>query len=417
MASLQRRSSGLYMVAFRYQGERLLRSLETHDEAEAARLVKHIEERLKHLREGILVLPDGSSKDELWEVLRRGRISTTRPTLVKTATLASVAEAYLKSYPSGSKETESLGTERVHLNNFKRLLGARKLFHAIAASDLRNYISRRQLEPGIRGGNVAGDTIRKELQTFRLVWHFAKRDGFVSGESPLKGIKLPKKRRKPPFQTWEQIEQRIVRGGLSEIQIHEMWECLFLREEEIGQFLRHAKLASAAMSRFPYIYPALCFCAYTGARRSEMFRCLIDDVSDGWILIREKKRDKDTDFTFRQIPLSQELALILAAWREIHPGGQYLFCKNNRHPLDDRSSREAFKAVTKASRWKVLRGYHILRHSFASNLARSGRVSQAEIDELMGHQTEEMRLRYRHLFPEDKQRAVEVLSYNGRTQS
>jgi integrase len=53
----------------------------------------------------------------------------------------------------------------------------------------------------------------------------------------------------------------------------------------------------------------------------------------------------------------------------------------------------------------------VLRHSFASNLARTGRVCQAEIDDLMGHQTEEMRLRYRHLFPEDKRRAVDVLDY------
>jgi integrase len=67
--------------------------------------------------------------------------------------------------------------------------------------------------------------------------------------------------------------------------------------------------------------------------------------------------------------------------------------------------------VTKNSKWCVLRGYHILRHSFASNLARSGRVSQAEIDDVMGHGTEEMGRRYRHLFPEDKRRAVECLSF------
>jgi hypothetical protein len=57
MASLQRRASGLYMLAFRFQGERLLRSLETHDEAEARLLAKQVEERIKHLADGILVLP------------------------------------------------------------------------------------------------------------------------------------------------------------------------------------------------------------------------------------------------------------------------------------------------------------------------------------------------------------------------
>jgi integrase len=66
--------------------------------------------------------------------------------------------------------------------------------------------------------------------------------------------------------------------------------------------------------------------------------------------------------------------------------------------------------VTKNSKWSVLRGYHVLRHSFASNLARHG-VDQYKIDEFMGHQTDEMRRRYRHLFPEDRKSAISVLSY------
>ena len=55
------------------------------------------------------------------------------------------------------------------------------------------------------------------------------------------------------------------------------------------------------------------------------------------------------------------------------------------------------------------KGWHTFRHSFASNLAGSGRVSQSHIDELMGHQTEDMKVRYRHLFPERVQDAVNVL--------
>ena len=53
--------------------------------------------------------------------------------------------------------------------------------------------------------------------------------------------------------------------------------------------------------------------------------------------------------------------------------------------------------------------YHVFRHSFASNLARHG-IEQYKIDKMMGHQGD-MRERYRHLFPEDRQSAVEVLSF------
>ena len=164
------------------------------------------------------------------------------------------------------------------------------------------------------------------------------------------------------------------------------------------------------LPRFPYIHAALAFCAYTGARRSEMFRCQVDDL-DGKVLLREKKRSRDRRITFRDVPMHPSLRSVIDNWLRIHPGGQFLFCKNTGQPLDDKTSREAFAAVTKNSRWNMLRGYHVLRHSFASNLARHG-VDQYKIDQFMGHQTEEMRQRYRHLFPEDGQAAISVLNFS-----
>jgi hypothetical protein len=45
-----------------------------------------------------------------------------------------------------------------------------------------------------------------------------------------------------------------------------------------------------------------------------------------------------------------------------------------------------------------------------SNLASKG-VSQAIIDSIVGHQSEEMRRRYRHLFPKDRQSGIERLDF------
>ena len=118
-----------------------------------------------------------------------------------------------------------------------------------------------------------------------------------------------------------------------------------------------------------------------------MFRAQIADIDGPTVQIREKKRSQRETFTFRQIPMRPQLEVALKSWLADHPGGQFLFCKNNMEPLDDKTSREAFEAVTKRSRWSVLRGYHILRHSFASNLARHG-IDQRTIDGFMGHQTD-----------------------------
>ena len=46
----------------------------------------------------------------------------------------------------------------------------------------------------------------------------------------------------------------------------------------------------------------------------------------------------------------------------------------------------------------MIHGLHALRHSFISALASSG-VDQRIIDEVVGHQSEEQRRRYRHLYP------------------
>lgn len=355
MASLQRRATGLYTLAFRFGGNRHLRSLETADEGEAEHLKDLIEQRLEKLADGVLVLPDDATADDLWSILRSGRLPTSQPKLLKLVTLKSVSDGNLKSYPAGSKEPATLATELVHLNNLKRVIGESRALHTISPSDLIDYIKQRQQDDGNRGGKIRSDTIRKELQTFRLLWSFGKREGNVRSECPLDGVDLPKKHRKPPFQTREQIERRIARGGLTDPQIAELWECLFLSEKEVAEFLQYVKIAAQTLLRFPYIYPALCFCAYTGARRSEMFRCLIDDVDDEHVLIREKKRDNDVEHTFRNIPVSPQLKAVINEWLAIHPGGQFLSCKNNGHPLDDRTSREAFKAVTKNSKWSVLR--------------------------------------------------------------
>jgi len=63
--------------------------------------------------------------------------------------------------------------------------------------------------------------------------------------------------------------------------------------------------------------------------------------------------------------------------------------------------------TSKKNRFKV--GFHTYRHSFASNLAARG-VDQRIIDEWIRHQTEAMRKRYRHLFPQDRRMAIESFS-------
>ena len=71
-------------------------------------------------------------------------------------------------------------------------------------------------------------------------------------------------------------------------------------------------------------------------------------------------------------------------------------------------NRDLGKEVTKSIEVKEGSG-NVFRHSFASCLAANG-YSQSLIDEWMGHQTAAMRRRYRHLFPDERKRALATLT-------
>jgi integrase len=156
------------------------------------------------------------------------------------------------------------------------------------------------------------------------------------------------------------------------------------------------------------VHVAVSLAAYTGARRSEILRSQIDDVNldAGTFTIREKKRDHSREFTFRTVPLAAGLKKTLRDWfSSQHPGGRFTLCGSEGGSLSLAVLSKAFRRGVRKSRWNVAGGYHVLRHSFASNCALKG-VDQRIIDAWMGHQTDEMRRRYRHLFPEQEQQAI-----------
>ena len=156
--------------------------------------------------------------------------------------------------------------------------------------------------------------------------------------------------------------------------------------------------------------PMFVIAAHTGARRSEILRSRIEDIDleSKVISIREKKRVHGKAST-RTVPLSPLAHTVLGCWLAAHPGGQASICsdlqirrkngtREQHKPLTRDQSHHHFQQTLAGSKWQVLRGWHIFRHSFISNCASLG-VDQRMIDAWVGHQTDEMRRRYRHLFP------------------
>jgi integrase len=85
--------------------------------------------------------------------------------------------------------------------------------------------------------------------------------------------------------------------------------------------------------------------------------------------------------------------------------------QREEQPSDALSRKEAhdhFKRTLAGSKWQVLKGWHVLRHSFISACASKG-TDQRLIDEWTGHSTEEQRKRYRHLWPSTQQQAINLV--------
>ncbi len=402
MPSLDRRN-GTYHINFRLNGRRFRRSLRTANDRSAQASMARLEDNLTRVELGTLELPD--DVDVAAFLLSDGR-TRKKAKRLGPRTLGELLKAFLAQLPDHSIEQSTRQSFEIHIRHLRRILGNAVTLGELRLADLQRYVNRRAGERGIRGRTLSPATIKKEIVTLNTVWRWGISNDFVDRPLPKGGLRMPRGVEKPHFQTWEEIERKIARGGLTETQQQDLWDCLFLARGEITELLEYVHDAA----RQPFIYPMFVFAAHTGARRSEILRSRIEDIDleARFVTIREKKRVHGKA-TVRTVPLSSRMHAVLTDWFAEHPGGQATFC-SDLHIRRSRKTRGHFQQLTRdechdhfqrtlaGSKWQVLHGWHIFRHSFISNCA-SRRVDQRVIDAWVGHQTEEMRRRYRHLFP------------------
>ena len=149
----------------------------------------------------------------------------------------------------------------------------------------------------------------------------------------------------------------------------------------------------------------------TGMRLGELRALRWDDVDlvAGRIVVRYSAWEDivgtpKTDST-REIPLSDDARKALKLHRR--PGVLLVFCdkKGEMQPRDV-CNWPLWRACRRAGLRQI--GWHVLRHSFASQLIMRGR-SLKEVQELLGHTSITMTMRYAHLAPNVLRDAVQVL--------
>ena len=207
---------------------------------------------------------------------------------------------------------------------------------------------------------------------------------------------------------WEMTEQNPFDKGKSLILKENNKRMRFLAEDEIRSLLENCQ---------PYLYKIVNCALNTGMRRGEILSLKWSQVRDGFIYLRETKTSEP-----RQIPINNALERMFAQIKsEQNPKGHNVIGLNGKPVKGLKSEsvftyrgeqikevKRSFKTALKDAGIEDFR-FHDLRHTFASQVLMRGGTLK-DVQELLGHKTMTMTLRYAHLTQEHKRKAVNLLN-------
>jgi integrase len=209
-------------------------------------------------------------------------------------------------------------------------------------------------------------TVNRSLECLKSLFNKAIAWQKFAGSNPVKQIKLLKENNK---------------------------RLRFLEREEIVKLLSNCQ---------KYLKPIVVIALNTGMRRGEILglKWRDIDIKRGIIYLYNTKNGEK-----REVPVNEQVKTALIRTRK-HPQSEYIFCNKDGSRMTHVS--KSFATALRKSGIKDFK-FHDMRHTFASHLVMAG-VDLNTVRELLGHKSLAMTLRYSHLSPDFKKRAVDVLS-------
>lgn len=229
----------------------------------------------------------------------------------------------------------------------------------------------------------------------------------------------------------EQFQVDLIKKGLKPATVNRKLACLkhmftkavewSMVEEEVLKRIRKVKLLKENNRRLRYLteeeiqrllnacdkhlYPIVFTALNTGMRKDEILSLKWNniDLKNGYIHIEKTKNAERRD-----IPMNSELLnLFRRLFTERKLSSDYVFVNpdTNTRYMDIKRS---FNHACKKAKIEDFH-FHDLRHTFASHLVMKG-VDLTTVKELLGHKSLTMTLRYSHLAPEHKTKAVQCLN-------
>ena len=220
---------------------------------------------------------------------------------------------------------------------------------------------------GKKAKQIKPETVNRSLTCLKSIFNRAISWGKFTGENPVKKVKFFKENN----------------GRLR-----------YLEKDEIERLIANCT---------PELKPIVIVALNTGMRKGEILNLKWHDCDfrHNIIYINKSKNGER-----REVPMNSFASKALITVRK-NPDNEYIFPHQGDKPRDFRKS---FFTALKNSGIVNFR-FHDLRHTFASQLVMSG-VDLNTVRELLGHKSLEMTLRYSHLSPDHKKRAVDILGQN-----
>ena len=200
---------------------------------------------------------------------------------------------------------------------------------------------------------------------------------------------------------WEMLEKNPF-GRVRKLRAMEFeWD--FLTREESDALLQASD---------PRWRPFFAAAVWTGLRLGELLALRWDDINwrnDKLFVRRAIHRGivgTPKSGKPREVPMNSKLALMLRELK-LKSTCELVFASENNTFLDPSNIKRPYSKALRDAGLRSLR-FHDLRHSFASQLVSAG-VTLKVVQELLGHQSIQMTLRYAHLAPGVTKTAVEAL--------
>jgi len=383
-----------YRLHFCFKGKQYRHSV-LQNEKHATVLQNRVNTLISEFKLGFLKLPQNVP---LPTFIFGQALGKELPKEICHTTLLELVEQYQEQSRPPVKAESSWKTEQVHFRTLYKFL-VRNRREQITLGEITVNFFNEYKQFRYRAG-IRTDTVKKELGTLQALFRYAVECKYIES-NPVREVRRDKSQVPPNrFRTLSEIGKALESADYEPAEKREIKRFAYLNPTEIAELID--------LARDTWLYPILVLLAHTGVRRGEIVKLEWADVDfERRTLYVASQKQSRRQIIKRSIEMTDALFDTLTELRLKTGGGRHVFAAADGKRLTVGTLRETFRRLVKGTKFEGV-GFHVFRHSLASNLAAAG-VDQRIIDSILGHQTEEMRQRYRHLFPNQQRQALQKL--------